>query len=88
MTKLEEKLTDLGYEYYAFDECYRKKFTNHIYLIIDVIDDEINELCSGIKLIKDLDIWDKNLLNLVIEAEQQAFNQLQNDLEVLKKYEN
>ena len=87
MSRLEEKLLDLGYEYYAIDLCYRKKYTNYFYLIIDVIDDEINELCSGIKMNEDLEIFDKHLLNIVIEVMEQAYNEMQKDLEELKKYE-
>ena len=87
MTKLEQKLFELGYEYYALDMCYRKKFTNYLYLIIDVIDDEVNELCCGIKFYEDLIIIDRNMLNIMIDVQQLAFNEMQKDLEELKKYE-
>ena len=76
MTKLEEKLIELGYENYIY---YWQKTTwvNNTFVVI-----QISKVLTGslsrciIKSQQDID-------NL-----QLAFNEMQKDLEVLKEYEN
>lgn len=90
MLRLEEKLIKLKYEslgcYYSKDISYKAyKFT----LVIAINTDEqsirnyylyINDRLFSISSKDDLKSFEYEL--------QQAFNQLQNDLEVLKEYEN
>lgn len=87
MTKLEEKLQELGYECNKWVGEYRKSFTDYLYLIIDIYEGEVNELCSGIKLRKEIFILDKIMLNMIIELEKQAFDEMKKDLEILKECE-
>ena len=72
MTKLEQKLLELGYEEFAL--CWRKEITERVFMIIEK-DYKQNWIMvtKRIKSQQDID-------NL-----QQAFNQLQQDLEVLKQ---
>ena len=79
MTKLEEKLIDLGYEYESMTY-YSKIFGDHkIY---------IDLFCK--RKIEDY-FLQSHILNFRKQEQinnlQQAFNEMQKDLEVLKKYE-
>lgn len=81
MTKLEEKLIELGYEpSCCFKHIYEKFFTDTLLIKINILDFNHSRVyvygLGAFYTQQDID-------NL-----QQAFNQLQNDLEVLKEYEN
>ena len=82
MTKLEKKLVELGYRRhpYSYGLTYIKKVKEHIIHLEFFtksleLDNAFIELCQTIKTQEVLD-------NL-----QQAFNEMQRDLEELKKYE-
>ncbi len=79
MTKLEKKLIELGYER-GYHNMYHKNFSRIFILTIEVykkvIFGRVYSEC------REFSSQDK------IDDLQLAFNQLQNDLEVLKKYEN
>lgn len=76
MTKLEEKLIELGYERYALDILYRKKI-NSSQIFIKVDDEE--------ETIADYYIKSFIVNNGDLTNSTRAFNQMQKDLEVLKQ---
>ena len=78
MTKLEQKLCELGYkqEYYRRINKYSKRFRFYD-LIIRLHKEEITDFYIDINITIDK--------QLQIDILQQAFNQLQQDLEVLKE---
>lgn len=76
MTKLEEKLLELGYELET--HTYIKRLKGNIALCIYVTP---NRLIGGVECDKFF------MYQFQIDNLQQAYNQLQNDLEVLKEYE-
>lgn len=79
MTKLEQKLIELGYEK-GYLNAYHKKFNNMIFLTIELYEPKtFGSIYSDRKEYR----IQKHIDNL-----QQAFNQLQNDLKELKKCEN
>lgn len=87
MTKLEEKLKELGYECYGLDGNgyhYSKKVNGNIGLII-YYDKTFSGKFNG---------WKVNYYPVSVETQQdidnlqQAYNELQKDLEELRKYEN
>ena len=81
MTKLEQKLLELGYEFYLIDNgrvIYIKDY--HKIRLTIVMSEKIYGFINTYKI--DRIDYQQDIDNL-----QQAFNQLQNDLEVLKKYE-
>lgn len=82
MTKLEQKLVELGYEFFGWNvkiKMYEKRIKYTIINICTKEDKLLYKYCEPInKHIKS----QQDIDNL-----QQAFNQLQKDLEVLKEYE-
>lgn len=80
MTKLEEKLIELGYEYKPFmfdpDRTYIK-YMNRCKIVIDTRDGRVKG-----RYIQHTIFYQQDIDNL-----QQAFNVMQKDLEELKKYE-
>ena len=80
MTKLEEKLIQLGYEYkdtiIPEGMFFRKQFSK--WLFLEITTDLEKKRIIGHKVIQ--------IVRHMIDTSQ-AFNQLQNDLEVLKEYE-
>ena len=91
MTKLEEKLIELGYEikesmvkdrkfcFKKLEDSFITVYTNE--KITKVVSEESYVNCIDTRFyLKDYEKRSNNL--------QQAYNQLQKDLEVLKKYEN
>lgn len=85
MTKLEEKLIELGYEkrevFYQNNDIYRTKYIKSVnnvsYIEINVYE---NYTCS---VINEYSITDQSIIDKI----QQSFNTMQKDLEVLKQYE-
>lgn len=81
MTKLEEKLIELGYKY---KQCGNGKVfhktIHYCTLSISVREDNVI-VFNGVE--HHFDICSQTHINLI----QQAFNQLQNDLKELKEYE-
>ena len=81
MIKLEQKLIELGYEKVYFT-LWEKIFLNNFIIRLEVID---NKITDRFELV--------NHQNIIIRTQfeidnlQQAFNQLQNDLEILKECE-
>ena len=80
MTKLEEKLIELGYEYHELYNIWEKEILNHIIHIM-LSDGQIhhNEVVNHQNIIV---INQQQIDNL-----QQAFNEMQKDLEILKECE-
>ena len=85
MTKLEEKLIELEYECYGLSlngYCYNKRFNGRIDLKI-IYDKTYRNRING---------WKVNYYPVSVTSQQdidnlqQAFNQLQKDLKVLKEY--
>lgn len=77
MTKLEDKLIELGYEKNRYD--YRKDLIINDYfftLIIDLVNNKVFGCIGEISSI---------IYQCQLDGLQQAFNQLQKDLEVLKE---
>ena len=86
MTKLEKKLSELGYEYFGLTPngyCYIKSVNGRIDLKI-IYDKTYRNRING---------WKVNYYKVSITSQkdidnlQQAFNIMQKDLEVLKEYE-
>lgn len=85
MTKLEEKLIDLGYEYVGYNDI----TCEHIY--VKSIENVTLSICYVCYLKTCYGICETNsklITQNKINLYQQAYNQLQKDLEVLKEYEN
>ena len=84
MTKLEQKLIELGYKYQDYDEVWYKpsELTNDIYLQIMLIDK--NNVVQEGNLDIQFYVTNKEHINCII----QAYNVMQNDLAVLKECEN
>lgn len=80
MTKLEEKLIELGYRYIEHNDYFKKKFNRFIYISIELDKDKVNDF--GVDYKTDLLRKQKQLDNL-----QLAFNEMQKDLEVLRDVE-
>ena len=80
MTKLEEKLIELGYERCSYYK-YEKKFETYCEMFCEV---DIKEKPKGRLR---LGIYDWIYTQQDIDNLQQAFNEMQKDLEVLKKHE-
>lgn len=78
MTKLEQKLIELGYEKSSLS-IYYKKFTNMLILTFEVYSEVIFSRVES--------QWSGFSCQEQIDNLQQAFNQLQNDLKELKEYE-
>ena len=80
MTKLEQKLIELGYEFYI------DSYGGKVYIKLDYYTTKIILSKKITGYIDTLEI-DRIDTQQQIDNLQQAFNQLQQDLEVLKKYE-
>ena len=78
MTKLEEKLIELGYEYQLDLECYKKQLSRFIHIFIEVVENKINDF--GIYYNATYIRKQYQLDNI-----QQAYNEMQKDLEVLRQ---
>lgn len=79
MSKLEEKLQELGYEYNKNFMYYRKEINDHIRINIEVFKGQICDYrILDTKVIK----TQEHIDNL-----QQAFNEMQKDLAILKEIE-
>lgn len=81
MTKLEEKLKELGYEY--FNNCYIK-MVNGVFIWVESWNEKFSKIHKMFVYDHIQYIKQQNHLDML----QQAFNQMQKDLEELKKYEN
>lgn len=88
MTKLEEKLIELGYEFDHYEVFTKQNSYRKVFGDID---------CAGIFIYTNKNsnkIVSYYAINGVVKSQihidnlQQAFNELQKDLEELKKYEN
>lgn len=82
MSKLKQKLLDLGYTPYTVNELYFAKEFNKYYLDIDINKNliDIEESC--------IDVSSAYIYNQQdIDNLQQAYNQLQKDLKELRKNE-
>ena len=86
MSKLEEKLIELGYECYGLSlngYCYNKRVNGRVDLKI-IYDKTYRNRING---------WEVNYYPVSVTSQQdidnlqQAFNEMQKDLEVLKEYE-
>lgn len=83
MTKLEQKLLELGYEEwrYSFEHVtYIKTYNDKVDLNID-IDNAKTKITNWYLYVEEITIKQQSY----IDGIQQAFNQLQNDLEELKE---
>ena len=78
MTKLEQKLCELGYRYTKYKHYFIKRHNRFVYIFVDLnaTNTKIND--CGIETPNNAYSKQEQLDNL-----QQAFNQLQKDLEVL-----
>lgn len=86
MTKLEEKLIELGYEkrevFYHYNGIYRTKYIKSVNNVAYI---EFNVYEKYICYVKnEYAITDQSMIDKI----QQAYNEMQKDLEELKKYEN
>ena len=81
MTKLEEKLIELGY--HEKGTIYYIKDYGNLELAINVENDIILKDFSCVN-VKEISIYDKGMVHTMTNAIKQAYNILQNDLEVLK----
>ena len=79
MTKLEEKLIELGYNNVYFN-CYKKKFFRFIFITLELKNDKIWFYSVA-------DLNNCFVTQQDIDSLQQVFNEMQKDLEVLRKYE-
>jgi hypothetical protein len=87
MTKLEQKLLELGYAVAIYDystECTTFMKSFNLYFEIHLLVNNYNEVVDYYVYINDRVVRTQSHIN----EEQQAFNQLQSDLEVLKQVEN
>lgn len=93
MTKLEDKLIELGYRIYfrgipSLYDTARKVIKGFI------IELTLNKECNKIKTFElhddrnGISITKRQELNMFVKDLSQAFNEMQKDLEELKKYEN
>ena len=82
MTKLEEKLLELGYKYIESINCFGKKYSRFISIFIELNKDKskVNDYDTEYTTYR----FKKQEQ---IDNLQQAFNEMQKDLEELKKYE-
>lgn len=78
MTKLEQKLIELGYEQ-GLRNTYHKRFTSMFILTFEVYSEVIFSRVDS--------QWSGFSCQEQIDTLQQAFNQLQSDLKELKEYE-
>ena len=81
MTKLEQKLIELGYKQYSYNG-YNKKFNFGIFIYIAIINN--GKIYSWVKE-SPLYMFDTQQQ---IDNLQQAFNRMNRDLEILKELEN
>lgn len=82
MTKLEEKLIELGYKYVESIECYGKKYSRFISIFIELNKDKSK--------VNDYDVEYTTYRfkkQEQIDVLQQAYNEMQNDLEVFNECE-
>ena len=77
MTKLEEKLIELGYNQ-VYRDCYKKKCFRFIFITLELDNDRI--WCKSVSDLDNFFTKQQDIDNL-----QQAFNEMQKDLEVLKR---
>lgn len=80
MTKLEQKLIELGYEY--FNKSYAKNI-NDFYIFVDPYDEKFSKIHK--MYVYDHIVFIKQQEQL--DNLQQAFNVMQRDLEILKECE-
>lgn len=83
MTKLEQKLIELGYVYIQHNDYFKKQFTRYIYISIELDNNKLKVNDYGVDYKTEYFRKQHQLDKL-----QQAFNEMQKDLEVLKEYEN
>lgn len=82
MSRLEEKLKELGYKYVESINCFGKKHSRFISIFIELNKDKSK--------VNDYDVEYTTYRfkkQQQIDNLQQAFNEMQKDLEVLKEYE-
>lgn len=84
MTKLEEKLIELGYE--PKGDIFYVKDCGNLELAINVENNIILKDYSCLN-VKEISIYDKEMLLTILNAIKRAYNQLQQDLVVLREYE-
>lgn len=82
MTKLEEKLYELGYTYFYHSGCFKKKFSRFIFISIELNNDKTEVDDFGVDYKTDL-----IRKQYQIDTLQLAFNEMQKDLEILKECE-
>lgn len=80
MSRLEEKLLELGYKY--FNKCYVKN-VNGVYIWVEPWDERFSKIHTMFVYDHIQYIKQQKHLDML----QQAFNEMQRDLEVLRKYE-
>ena len=82
MTKLEQKLQELGYEYIKHNDYFKKQYSRFIYISIELDKDKLKVNDYGVD-------YKTNYLKKQSQIDnlQLAFNVMQKDLEVLKQYE-
>ena len=88
MTKLEEKLIELGYAYVGH-YYYSKRFDDSLAIVLQLVD--FMDYDGKVKpafYVAQVNIIDLPICVDKTDNLQQAYNQLQNDLEVLKEYDN
>ena len=93
MTKLEQKLIELGYvldnvEYYKNEPLFSKyeKYFKHCRIVASVCH-KIENQCDSYNLYVKADT-DSFAIKVFLDSLQQAFNEMQKDLEILKELEN
>lgn len=83
MNKQEQKLVELGYVYIKHNDYFKKQFSRFIYISIELDTNKLKVNDYGVDYKTDYFRNQSQIDNL-----QQAFNEMQNDLETLKCYEN
>lgn len=82
MTKLEEKLKELGYVYIKHNDYFKKQYSRFIYISIELDKNKLKVNDYGVDYKTDFIRKQQQLDNL-----QQAFDEMQRDLEVLREYD-
>ena len=84
MSKLEEKLKELGY--HEKGTIYYIKDYGNLELAINIENDIVLKDFSCVN-VKEISIYDKEMVYTITNAIKQAYSQLKADLKELKKYE-
>lgn len=90
MSKLENKLIDIGYEFsdkVCGDKHYIKRYNHLVGLQISIYDEKVVEEQCCIKLLYCASLYEEETINDFNESLKNAFYQLQYDLKELKEYE-